>query len=190
MFRRLVHQLKRQLNLYWSLNYFWVGLSTEKLSELCFRLHCAYLLSRRAELLLPKVVRTFIELLWTIFCLLSVSVKLWTLKLSYYPQKTAKDEILCCANLPPDPQSWARNFKFGEYLEKSIAHKVTESGFRYHFPFVFYNNFCCFSLYKLENYAPSFKVVVWTRGHHRSIDETLANKVTDIDFRFMTIPPF
>ena len=54
----------------------------------------------------------------------------------------------------------------------------------------FISIFVVFFLYKLENYAPSFKVVVWTRGHRRSIDETLANKVTDIDFRFMTIPPF
>ena len=129
--------------------------------------------------------------------LLGVSTSLLALRSSSKPsyeaiihRKQHETTFSGCAKLPPGPQSRARNSKFGEGIHTTIAHKVTPSDFRYHLPFDFYFHFCCFSLYKLEIYAPGLTLVAETCGYRRSIEQTLANKVTPRDFRFIAFKPF
>ena len=139
-------------------------------------------MSKVETVLFPKVVRTFKDLLRTNHHLLSTGTSCKPATELTIHRKQPETPFLDCAKLPPGPLSTARNAKFGEGIHTTIAHKVTPSDFRYHLPFDFYFHFCCFSLYKLEIYAPGLTLVAETCGYRRSIGQTLANKVTPRDF--------
>ena len=105
-------------------------------------------------------------------------------------QRDSKNYCFRCANLPPGPQRCARDLQFSHYLRLLISYKQIEP-FSQKIQFVvIYMQFSGFSHCKLEIYAPGLTLVAGTCGHRRSIGQTLANKVTPRDFRFIASKPF